>query len=89
MGSGEICLHPRLEQVNWPRDVEGSWNLGWWFLLLLLKLFACLGVAVFEVPQRIHFWCSLCTLYLPACRVSVTVAGSGLCCCTCVTSLEH
>ena len=37
---------------------------------------------------RMHFWWSLCTLYLHACRVRVTVGDSGLCCCTCVTYFE-
>ena len=32
---------------------------------------------------------SLCTLYLLACQVRVTVGDSGLCCCVCVTSLER
>ena len=32
---------------------------------------------------RIHLWWSLCTLYLPACQVRVTVGDSGLCCCDC------
>ena len=31
----------------------------------------------------------LCTLYLHACQVRVTVGDSGLCCCTCVTHFEH
>ena len=30
-------------------------------------------------------WWSLCTLYLHACQVRVTVGDSGLCCCTLVT----
>ena len=30
----------------------------------------------------------LCTLYLLACQVRVTVGDSGLCCCVCVTSFE-
>ena len=30
-----------------------------------------------------HLWWSLCTLYLLACQVRVTVGDSGLCCCTC------
>ena len=32
---------------------------------------------------------SLCTLYLHACQVRVTVGDSGLCCCTCVMSIER
>ena len=30
---------------------------------------------------RMHLWWSLCTLYLFACQVRVTVGDSGLCCC--------
>ena len=33
-------------------------------------------------------WRSLCTLYLHACHVTVTVGYSCLCCCTCVTYFE-
>ena len=36
-----------------------------------------------------HFWWSLCTLYLLACRVGVTVSDSGLCYCVCMKSFEH
>ena len=32
---------------------------------------------------RMYFWWSLCTLYLHACQVRVTIGDSGLCCCTC------
>ena len=35
-----------------------------------------------------HLWWSLCTLYLHACQVRVTVGDSGLCC-TCVTYFER
>ena len=31
----------------------------------------------------------LCTLYLLACHVRITVGVSGLCCCVCVTSFER
>ena len=31
-----------------------------------------------------YLWWSLCTLYLHACQVRVTVGHSGLCCCACV-----
>ena len=34
---------------------------------------------------RMYLWWSLCTLYLHACQVRVTLGDSGLCCCTCVT----
>ena len=30
---------------------------------------------------RMYLWWSLCTLYLHACEVRVTVGDSGLCCC--------
>ena len=36
-----------------------------------------------------YLWWRLCTLYLHACQVGVTVGDSGLCCCTCVTCFEH
>ena len=42
-----------------------------------------------EVHLRMYLWWSLCTLYLHACQVRVTVGDSGLCCCTCVTYFEH
>ena len=38
--------------------------------------------------QRMYLWQSLCTLYLHACQVRVTVGGLGLCCCVCVTSFK-
>ena len=38
--------------------------------------------------MRMYLWWSLCTLYLHACQVRVTVGDSGLCCCTCVTYFE-
>ena len=31
--------------------------------------------------QTMYLWWSLCTLYLLACQVRVTVGGSGLCYC--------
>ena len=38
--------------------------------------------------KRMYLWWGLCTLYLHACQVRVTVGDSGLHCCTCVTTLE-
>ena len=38
--------------------------------------------------ERMYPWWSLCTLYLHACQVRVTVGDSGLCCCTYVTYFE-
>ena len=38
---------------------------------------------------RMYLWWSLCTLYLHACQVRVTVHDSGLCCCTCGTCFKH
>ena len=35
-----------------------------------------------------YLWWSLCTWYLHACQVRVTVGNSGLCCCICVTSFK-
>ena len=34
--------------------------------------------------MRMYLFRSLCTSYLHACQVRVTVGDSGLCCCTCV-----
>ena len=39
--------------------------------------------------QLLCLWWILCTLYLHACQVKVTVSDSGLCCCTCVTYFER
>ena len=36
-----------------------------------------------------YLWWSLCTLYLYACQVKVTIGDSGLCCCTCVMCFER
>ena len=36
-----------------------------------------------------YLWWSLCTLYLHACQVRVTVGDSGLCCCACDTYFER
>ena len=38
---------------------------------------------------KMYLWWSLCTFYLHACQVRVTVGESGLCCFTCVTSFER
>ena len=50
-------------------------------------------ISVFCIPEVHHRGssrrCSLCTLYLHACQVRVTVGDSGLCCCTCVTYFER
>ena len=40
-----------------------------------------------QLKKNVALW-SLCTLYLHACLVRVTVGDSGLCCCTCVTYFE-
>ena len=37
----------------------------------------------------LYLWWSLCTLYLHACQVRVTVGDSGLCCCACVTTFKR
>ena len=37
---------------------------------------------IFSVHQRMYLWWSLCTLYLHACQMRVTVDDSSLCCCT-------
>ena len=35
-----------------------------------------------------YLWWSLCTLYLHACQMRVTIGDSGLCCCTCIMYFE-
>ena len=45
-----------------------------------------------EIPlylQRTYLWWTLCTLYLLACQVRVTVSDSGLYCSVCVTFFEQ
>ena len=37
----------------------------------------------------LYLWWSLCTLYLQAGQVRVTVGDSGLCCCPCMTFFER
>ena len=39
--------------------------------------------------EMIYLWWNLCIMYLFACQVRVSIGGSGLCCCVCVTSLER
>ena len=41
------------------------------------------------INVRMYLWWSLCTLYLHACWVRVTVGDSGLCCCVCVTYFDR
>ena len=46
--------------------------------------------SVTQVQQQrpeMYLWWSLCTLYLHACQVRVTIGDSGLCC-TCVTCFK-
>ena len=38
---------------------------------------------------KIYLWWSLCTLYLHACQMRVTIGDSGLCCCICVMCFER
>ena len=56
----------------------------WIFLIWNLSC-ACIKLHLYEY-LRMYLWWSLCTLYLHACQVRVTVGDSGLCCCTFVTS---
>ena len=42
-----------------------------------------------RLSLRMYLWWGLCTLYLHACHVRVTVGDSGLCCCSCVTYFER
>ena len=54
------------------------------------KDLSCLRVYNYKPHQRymyMYLWWSLCTLYLHACQVRVTVGNSSLCRCTCVTSM--
>ena len=44
--------------------------------------------ASWELPWM-YLWWSLCTSYLHACQMRVTVGDSGLCCCACVAYFEH
>ena len=44
--------------------------------------FAAMAANASEVHLRLYLWWSLCTLYLHACYVRVTIGDSGLCCCT-------
>ena len=49
---------------------------------------ACFGLRGMRVNTRYRNptrWRSLCTLYLLACQVRVTIGDVGLCCCVCVT----
>ena len=44
---------------------------------------------VHKLHHRMYLRWSLCSLYLHACQVRVTVGDSGLCCCTCVTYFQR
>ena len=48
------------------------------------SIFLIFVIAIF-IYQRMYLCWSLCTLYLHALQVRVTVGDSGLYCCTCVT----
>ena len=69
-----------------PRLSHSSWAL--WKMCVS---FWCLTSTEARRPIRdglvwkLYLWWSLCTLYLHACQVRVTVGDTGLCCCTCVT----
>ena len=41
-----------------------------------------------KLHQTMYLMWNLCTLYLLACQVKVTVGDSGLCCCVWLTSFE-
>ena len=43
----------------------------------------------FKSNSRMYLWWSLCTLYLHACQVGVSVGDSVLCCCTCDTYFKR
>ena len=62
-----------------------------WFCSLVLKKKKGFEVLrfEFEVLPLMYLWWSLCTFYLHAHQVRVTVGDSGLCCCACVTSFKH
>ena len=68
------------------------------FLLLLCFVFVVVAAAVIKGACHVHYspyededvpLVELCTLYLHACQVKVTVGDSGLCCCACVMSFER
>ena len=48
----------------------------------------CFVKKIEQFTKIIQHQCSLCTLYLLACQVRVTVGDSGLCYCVCVTAFE-
>ena len=52
----------------------GVWMYLWWSLDVPLVEFGCTSGGVW-----MYLWWSLCTLYLQACQVRVTIGDSGLC----------
>ena len=60
-------------------------------LVIILTNAAALkqNCVVWSMFLRMYLWQSLCTLYLHACQVRVTVGDSGLCCCICVMYIER
>ena len=54
-----------------------------------LSIFLYIFLKKKKKQKGVYLWWSLCTLYLHAYLVTVTVADSGLCCCTCATSFER
>ena len=80
------------EKVKMLQDGHGGYNdkMRAVSSLLIVCLFLHGGGDddVHDVYQKVYLWWSLCTLYLHACQVQVTLGDSGLCCCNCMTSFE-
>ena len=62
--------------------------IGWVPQHLLMMLQLGSETLIISPVLRMHFWWSVCTLYLNACQVRATVGDSGLCC-ICVKSFER
>ena len=57
--------------------------------ILQLHLFCIAAQNVHKLHQTKSLWWSLCTLYLPACHMRVTIGDSSLCCYVCVMSFKR
>ena len=83
-GFGHACIQGRGGSVGRASDQIARHNTSWR---------ACRKTEwadwTLKVHLRMYLWWSLCTLYLHACQVRVTVGDSGLCCCDCVTTFER
>ena len=59
-----------------------------WFVVIFLFSFLCLTEFIPLLMMAMYLWWSLCTLYLLACQVRVTVGDSDLFCYDCVMSFQ-